>query len=330
MNFIRPALANDASRIAEIIVTNYRINFYPLFLNDEFYFGELNVVDMADEYAEGTQALANTFVYDDGVVKGIIRLNNNEIEKLYVEPQFQSHGIGAELLHFAVDTMKCDFLWALEYNKRAIDFYQKHGFMLTGEKIIEDDFVPLLKMSRTEIQLRKILQDSPDKSKLDKINVEAFPVNERCSIDDLFNSGCDGNLDFIGIYANNELVGFFAVRKFGNIRYMAYFAVSAHKRSMGIGSKAIQLLKNFYTNCQIVVEFEAPDENCQNNSIRIRRRDFYLRNGFFPTGWFSFYDDTEFEIACSEKVFDKAEFDKFTDYLSSIVPDFIPHPYRKI
>lgn len=330
MNFIRPASANDASRIAEIIVTNYRINFYPFFLNDEFYFGELNVVDMAGEYTQGSQALANTFVYDDGIIKGIVRLNNNEIEKLYVEPQFQSHGIGAKLLQFAVDTMNCDFLWALEYNKRAIAFYKKHGFQLTGEKIIEDDFVPLLKMSRTEIQLREILQDSPDKPELDKINEDAFPENERCSIDNLFASGSDGNLDFIGIYASNVLVGFFAVRKFGRIRYIAYFAVSSDKRSMGIGSKALQLLKDFYSDCQIVTEFESPDENCTNNSIRIRRRDFYIRNGFLPTGWFSSYDDTEFEIACSEKKFDKAEFDKFTGYLSSIVPDFIPHPYRKV
>ena len=51
MNPIRPASAADASRIAEIIITNYRVNFYPFFRNDPFYFGELNVVDMAAEYA---------------------------------------------------------------------------------------------------------------------------------------------------------------------------------------------------------------------------------------------------------------------------------------
>lgn len=334
MKFIRPASASDASRIAEIIITNYRVNFYPFFLNDSFYFGELNVVDMASEYTEGSQSLANTFVYDDGIIKGIIRLNKNEIEKLYVEPQFQNQGIGAELLKFAVDVMNCDSLWALEYNKRAIAFYQKHGFVLTGDKIIEDEWVPLLKMSKSnhcyEIQLRKILQDSPDKSVLEKINEESFPVNERNSVDDLFDSGRDGNLDIIGIYADNVLAGFFAVRKFGRIRYMAYFAVSSQKRSKGIGSKALQLLKSFYSDCQIVNEFEAPDNSCQNNNIRLRRRDFYLRNGFFETGWYSSYDDTEFEIACSEKVFDKQEFERFIIYLSSIVPDHIPYLYQKI
>ncbi len=147
MNNIRKAVPKDASRIAEIIITNYRMNFYPFFKNDEFYFDELNVIDMAEDYKEGTDELNNTYVYDDGVVKGIIRIKGNEIEKLYVEPTFQSVGIGAQLLDFAVNEMGADFLWALEYNKRGIAFYRRHGFELTGEKMIEDEWVPLLKMT---------------------------------------------------------------------------------------------------------------------------------------------------------------------------------------
>ena len=46
---IRPARPADASRIAEMIVTNYRANFYPFFHNDEFYFGELNVIDTEND-----------------------------------------------------------------------------------------------------------------------------------------------------------------------------------------------------------------------------------------------------------------------------------------
>ena len=67
--------------------------------------------------------------------------------KLYVEPQFQNSGIGAELLSFAVNELHADWLWALEYNERGIAFYKRHGFVLTGEKMIEDEWVPLLKLA---------------------------------------------------------------------------------------------------------------------------------------------------------------------------------------
>lgn len=146
MNFIRPAAESDASRIAEIIITNYRVNFYRFFRNDAYYFGELNVVDMAGEYTENSQALRNTYVYDDGVVKGIIRINGSEIEKLYIEPQFQSQGIGAALLDFAVSELHATWLWALEYNTRGIAFYQRNGFVLSEERMMEDGWIPLLKM----------------------------------------------------------------------------------------------------------------------------------------------------------------------------------------
>ena len=145
MGNIRQARREDASRIAEMIVTNYRVNFYPFFKNDPFFFGELNVLDTAAEYTEGSAALRETYVYDDGIVKGMIRISGSEIVKLYVEPTFQGGGIGAELVEFAKER-GCNWLWALKYNTRGIAFYKRHGFELTGEKMIEDEWVPLLKM----------------------------------------------------------------------------------------------------------------------------------------------------------------------------------------
>lgn len=146
MNNIRKATQSDASRVAEIIVTNYRVNFYPFFKNDPFYFGELNVMDTANKFLNDTDMIKRTYVYDDGIIKGVMRVSGNELEKLYVEPQFQSQGIGAKLLEYAVNECNISFLWALEYNTRGIAFYKSHGFKLTGEKMIEDEWVPLLKM----------------------------------------------------------------------------------------------------------------------------------------------------------------------------------------
>ncbi len=132
---IRPAKSDDLNRIAEIEVFNYRLNFYPIFRSDDFYFGELQVPAMAERYAD---ALDHIRVYDDGVVKGFVLARDGEVKKLFVEPVLQGHGIGARLLEYAMDHMGAATVWALEKNTQAVRFYQKHSFRLTGEKRLED------------------------------------------------------------------------------------------------------------------------------------------------------------------------------------------------
>ncbi|MBQ1207143.1 MAG: GNAT family N-acetyltransferase [Lachnospiraceae bacterium] len=135
---IRQAKEQDVSRIAEILVFNNRVNFYPIFRDDEYSFGELQVVTLADQYREDKAALENTYVYDDGVVRGLIRMENGEIKKLFVDTFFQRRGIGGKLMEFAINEKQANRLWALEKNTGAIRFYERYGFRVTGEKKYEE------------------------------------------------------------------------------------------------------------------------------------------------------------------------------------------------
>ena len=144
---IRKANESDVFRIAEILVFNYRLNFYPIFKNDEYYFDEMQVKRIADEI-NNPDFLDNTYVYDDGVIKGFIKISGNEIEKLFVEPVLQGQGTGRKLLDFAFHNCGADYLWALEKNERAISFYQRNGFAVTGEKKLEentDEYLVMMK-----------------------------------------------------------------------------------------------------------------------------------------------------------------------------------------
>lgn len=137
MESIRKAEEKDISRIAEILVFNKRINYRSIFQNDVFSFGELQVLNVADEYFRDQSLLERTWVYDDEFVKGIIELDGKEVNTFYVDGFFQSRGIGAKMLKFAVEEHGCDFLWTLEKNLRAISFYERNGFHLSGEKKLE-------------------------------------------------------------------------------------------------------------------------------------------------------------------------------------------------
>ena len=147
MEHIRRACENDLARIAEIRIFNYRLNFYPIFRNDEFYFGELQVPSLMEEYRP---ELGGMWVYDDGVVKGFIHVIGREIRNLFVEPVLQGQGIGAKLLEFAVREFGADTLWALEKNTRAIAFYARHGFYPTQDREpVDDTAEDLIRLARS-------------------------------------------------------------------------------------------------------------------------------------------------------------------------------------
>ena len=79
-------------------------------------------------------------VFDEnGVVKGFMWVDSQQIKKLFVEPVLQSRGIGSKLLEYAFDKLGATYLWALEKNTRAIAFYKRHGFQTTEEKMLEED-----------------------------------------------------------------------------------------------------------------------------------------------------------------------------------------------
>ena len=141
MNYIRQATVDDLVRRAEIFVFNYRLNFYPIFQKDTFYFEELTVFNMVESFAK---ELDSIWVYDDGVVKGFIQIEKREVKRLFVEPVLQGKAIGTELLEYGIVEMDANHLWALEKNIKAIAFYQRHGFDTTNEKKYEKDTTEFL------------------------------------------------------------------------------------------------------------------------------------------------------------------------------------------
>lgn len=146
---IRKATKNDLSRIAEIYVFNNRQNYYPVFKEEAYSFGKLQVTSIIEEHFKKEEILNQIYVYDDGVVKAFLEINSNEISKLYVDSFFQNDGIGSIMIEYAIKEQKTDFLWALEDNVKAIEFYKRHGFSVTEEKMpIENTQKYVVKLKR--------------------------------------------------------------------------------------------------------------------------------------------------------------------------------------
>ena len=145
---IRQATEKDISRIAEILVFSKRVNYRRIFENDAYSFGDLQVSSVSQTYLEDENMLSNTRVYTETItekysgepieiVKGLVEVADGEIRTLYVDSFFVGNGIGGKLVEHAKQQMGGTFLWTLERNDRAITFYKRQGFALTGDRMEE-------------------------------------------------------------------------------------------------------------------------------------------------------------------------------------------------
>lgn len=146
---IRQAASKDISRIAEILVFVKRIKFRPIFQDDDYSFNELQVLSEAKKYGR-PEILSKILVYDDGIVKGLIHIEGEEIVELYVDYFFQDQGIGSELIEYAKANYPVRYLWAVEKNTDAIRFYEAHGFRLSDKKKFEEGTTEYLVMMEKE------------------------------------------------------------------------------------------------------------------------------------------------------------------------------------
>ena len=63
-----------------------------------------------------------------------------------------------------------------------------------------------------------------------------------------------------------------------------YLAVSDAHRSKGLGSSILRALAEIYGDTPIFLEIEKPDIHAKNQSERLARKAFYLRNGYREAG----------------------------------------------
>lgn len=134
---LRKAGNRDISRIAEILIFTKRTTYRPIFKNDNVSFNEMQVLNEIEKLSQPS-ALDNIYVYDDGIVKAMVKIEDvgekTKVSEFFVDPFFQGEGIGTKILNNVIEKSKEVFLYVLDKNERAIRFYVKMGFKYTGEK----------------------------------------------------------------------------------------------------------------------------------------------------------------------------------------------------
>lgn len=134
-----------------------------------------------------------------------------------------------------------------------------------------------------------------DKEKIKDIYEKAFPLLERFDFNILKKCNKESNVHLSCIYLNDIPVGMqFTIDLPNDITYLMYYAVDEQYRNKGIGSKVLQNI--VVSKDKVMLCIERPV-----NEQTIRRKNFYMKNGFFETG--IFFEDTnvQYEVLISCK-----------------------------
>lgn len=125
----------------------------------------------------------------------------------------------------------------------------------------------------------------------------AFPVEEQVPWKDLLRLIGEMPLDFTTYYDDENFIGLTIVYPYKSYNWFWYFAVKEELRGKGYGQQILSKLIDKYSNKNIILDMESPDQTgAKNMEQRHRRLQFYSRNGFHDTHAHKTFDDIEYTI----------------------------------
>lgn len=93
--------------------------------------------------------------------------------------------------------------------------------------------------------------------------------------------------------------------------FVMFLAVDGRTRSRGYGGMILDRIKSDHPDDPIIVSFEPPVEGEDGYEVRLRRKRFYLRNGFRETGYVGVLGGKSQEIMVFNGEFDPHSFLEF-------------------
>lgn len=155
-----------------------------------------------------------------------------------------------------------------------------------------------------------IKQSTKDYKNILEIYKNSFPAVERFPVLLLRIMSHLKGINSVVFHDGDNLCGFSYFFVNEETVFILFLAVNDKIRSKGYGSKIISWIKENYPNRKIFLDAEKPDENAENNCQRVKRIEFYRRNGIFETNHFFTYDDITYEILSTDKNFTEKEYNE--------------------
>ena len=147
----------------------------------------------------------------------------------------------------------------------------------------------------------------------------AFPSEERRDRGEILRVMKNSDYHFCVLLEGEELCGIVLYWEIGELIYLEHLATLPEKRCSGLGTAALELLKQ--EGKMIILEIEPPQDE-----LTRRRLGFYSRNGFarapyrhIQAKYHEGDPDVELVILSYPEVIEKEDYDSFYSYLQRYV-----------
>lgn len=137
---------------------------------------------------------------------------------------------------------------------------------------------------------------------IEELYKSEFPKEERKPFPLMLEKEQNGEMEILAVNSEEgEFLGLVITIIDTEWILLDYFAIKPEMQGKNIGSDVICLLNERYKDKGIVIEIERTDTECENRSQRIRRKQFYLKNGMREAGILVTLYNVEMELLTNGK-----------------------------
>ena len=149
-----------------------------------------------------------------------------------------------------------------------------------------------------------------DYKKIVSIYKTSFPKAERFPIWILRLLSHLKTVNSFAFYDKDKLCGFSYFLVNEETVFILFLAVNNEIRSKGYGSQILSWIKNKYKDKTIFLDVEKIDKSADNYNQRVKRIEFYEKNGIYQTNNFFTYDDVTYEILSTDKYMNEKRYNE--------------------
>ncbi len=183
----------------------------------------------------------------------------------------------------------------------------------------------------SEIEFVDLKDNKQCNKDIKKLYKEAFPKEEKAPYWLLKSLAKKDNAKFYGIYDNTKFVGLIYNVYYKDIVFVFYLAIDEKLRGQGYGSKILNSIKSKYNNHRIILNIEEIDKSSNNYEQRVKRKEFYRKNGFYDLNYTIKEVGLIYEMMCYNKENKEVSKEEYMELMKNYFGNILfKYVYRKI